>query len=119
MHPVEHLIYFSAVLIHWVVPSHPIHLLLNAQEAALKPASTHNGFEGPFLDGKLPGGSYFHYLHHRYFECNYGGDKLPFDRLFGTFRDGLSDIVGAKPPEHRLEHPEVVCQSAPGGGIQK
>ena len=118
MHPVEHLIYFSTVLINWVVPSHPIHMLFNAQTAALKPASTHNGFEGPFLDGKLPGGSYFHYLHHRYFECNYGGEKLPFDRLFGTFRDGLSDVVRAKPQEQRIENPEVVTESATGSEIR-
>jgi len=96
MHPVEHLIYFSCVLIHWVVPSHPIHVLLDAQHAGLTPAYGHIGFEGPLLDGKLPGGSYFHYLHHRYFECNYGESTLPFDRLFGTLRDGLSDVVVPK-----------------------
>ena len=97
MHPIEHLLYFSVVLIHWVVPSHPLHLLYDAQHAAFAPAPSHLGFEGPFLNGKLPAGSYFHYLHHRYFECNYGETTLPFDKLFGTVRDGLSDVVGAKP----------------------
>jgi len=96
MHPVEHLIYFSCVLIHFVVPSHPIHFLFDAQHAALTPAYGHLGFEGPLLKGKLPAGSYFHYLHHRYFECNYGESTVPFDRLFGTVRDGLSDVVGAQ-----------------------
>jgi len=93
MHPVEHLIYFSCVLIHFVVPSHPIYVLLDAQHAGLTPAYGHLGFEGPLLNGKLPGGSCFHYLHHRYFECNYGESTVPFDRLFGTLRDGLSDVV--------------------------
>ena len=51
MHPVEHLLYFSVVLIHWVVPSHPIHFLFNAQHTALTPAGGHHGFEGP-LSGK-------------------------------------------------------------------
>jgi sterol desaturase/sphingolipid hydroxylase (fatty acid hydroxylase superfamily) len=96
MHPVEHILYFSVVLIHWVVPSHPIHLLFNAQHTALTPAAGHHGFEGPILNGKLPTGSYFHYLHHRYIECNYGEATLPFDKLFGTFRDGLSDVLGTK-----------------------
>jgi sterol desaturase/sphingolipid hydroxylase (fatty acid hydroxylase superfamily) len=95
MHPVEHLLYFSRLLIHWVVPSHPIHFLFQSQDAGAGPANSHLGFEGPVLNGKLPVGSYFHYLHHRYFECNYGDVALPFDRLFGTFRDGLSDVVGA------------------------
>jgi len=89
MHPIEHLLYFSVVLIHWVVPSHPIHLLFNSQHTALTPAGGHHGFEGPIINGKLPTGSYFHYLHHRYFECNYGETTLPFDKWFGTFRDGL------------------------------
>ena len=30
-----------------------------------------------------------HYLHHRYFEVNYGGDgRVPIDKWFGTFHDG-------------------------------
>lgn len=95
MHPIEHILYFSVVLIHLVVPSHPIHLLFNSQHTALTPAGGHHGFEGPVLKGKLPTGSYFHYLHHRYFECNYGEATLPLDQMFGTFRDGLPDGVGA------------------------
>lgn len=101
MHPVEHLFYFSVVLIHWIVPSHPIHFLFNAQHTALTPAGGHHGFEGPILDGKLPTGSYFHYLHHRYFECNYGEATLPLDKMFGTFRDGLPAGAGAKLPEEQ------------------
>jgi sterol desaturase/sphingolipid hydroxylase (fatty acid hydroxylase superfamily) len=96
MHPIEHILYFSVVLIHLVVPSHPIHLLFNSQHTALTPAGGHHGFEGPVLKGKVPTGSYFHYLHHRYFECNYGEATLPLDQMFGTFRDGLPDGVGSK-----------------------
>lgn len=96
MHPVEHILYFSVVLIHLVVPSHPIHFFFNSQHTALTPAGGHHGFEGPILDGKLPTGSYFHYLHHRYFECNYGEATVPLDKMFGTFRDGLPDGVGSR-----------------------
>jgi sterol desaturase/sphingolipid hydroxylase (fatty acid hydroxylase superfamily) len=99
MHPVEHLFYFSVVLIHWIVPSHPLHFLFNAQHTALTPAGGHHGFEGPILKGKLPTGSYFHYLHHRYFECNYGEATLPLDKMFGTFRDGLPEGAGSTLPE--------------------
>jgi hypothetical protein len=31
----------------------------------------------------------FHYIHHRYFECNYGTLGIPLDAWFGTFRDKL------------------------------
>ena len=58
-------------------------------------AGGHHGFEGPILKGKLPTGSYFHYLHHRYFVCNFGESTLPLDKLFGTFHDGLPGDVGA------------------------
>lgn len=88
MHPVEGALYLSVCLIHWVVPSHPFHFLFDLQHAALAPAPGHDGFEGPLVRGTLPVGSYFHYLHHRYFECNYGESTLPLDRWFGTFRDG-------------------------------
>ena len=101
MHPVEGTIYLSVVLIHWVVPSHPIHFLFDLQHTALTPANGHHGFEGPILKGKFPTGSYFHYLHHRYFECNYGESSIHLDRWFGTFRDGLPECEGAKlPGEH-------------------
>ena len=45
--------------------------------------------------GKTPltlGQRYFHYLHHKYFECNYGGDgTVPMDKWFGSFHDGTEE----------------------------
>ncbi|HET6413226.1 MAG TPA: sterol desaturase family protein [Anaeromyxobacter sp.] len=99
MHPVETVLYLSVCLIHWVVPSHPFHFLFDLQHAGLAPAAGHDGFDGPLLRGTLPVGSYFHYLHHRYFECNYGESTLPLDRWFGTFRDGRAESV----PPRRLD----------------
>ena len=89
MHPIEHIIYFSSVLIFWIVPSHPIHTMFALQWAAVGPAPGHAGFDKIELKGKasVPG-DFFHYLHHRYFECNYGSTMLPFDRWFGSFHDG-------------------------------
>jgi len=112
MHPVEHVLYFSVVLIHWVIPSHPIHFLFNAQHTALTPAGSHHGFEGPIFKDKLPTGSYFHYLHHRYFNCNFGETTLPLDKWFGSFDDGLpkdesvetgTQAVQADEPQHAKE----------------
>lgn len=87
MHPLEHLLYFSVTLIHWILPSHPIHLLFNAQHTALTPAHGHSGFEGE-INERIPFGSYFHYLHHRHFDCNYGESTIPLDQWFGSFNDG-------------------------------
>ncbi len=91
MHPVEHLLYFSGVLVHWVIASHPIHALFHLQHAAFSPAPGHCGFDRIVVKGDraVRLGNYFHYLHHKHFECNYSGDGMPlFDKLFGTFHDG-------------------------------
>ena len=89
MHPIEHIVYFSTVLVFWIVPSHPIHAMFALQLAALGAAAGHSGFDRIVVREKVifPG-DFFHYLHHRYFECNYGAAMIPLDRWFGTFHDG-------------------------------
>jgi sterol desaturase/sphingolipid hydroxylase (fatty acid hydroxylase superfamily) len=101
MHPVEHLLYFTCVLVHWVVPSHPLHALYSLVHAGLSPAPGHLGFEriavgsgsrsssasGSGVRTIDPGG-WNHYLHHKYFEVNYADGAIPFDRWFGSFHDG-------------------------------
>jgi sterol desaturase/sphingolipid hydroxylase (fatty acid hydroxylase superfamily) len=34
---------------------------------------------------------YTRYLHHKYFEANYGDGLVPLDRLFCTFHDGTPE----------------------------
>lgn len=104
MHPVEHLLYLSVVLIHFVIPSHPLHFLMNAQLTALTPAQSHHGFEGP-LFGWWTSGSYYHYLHHRYVSCNFGDGIVPMDRWFGRYYDGLG-TYRTKPNDAFGEDPE-------------
>jgi sterol desaturase/sphingolipid hydroxylase (fatty acid hydroxylase superfamily) len=96
MHPVEHLLYYSAVLIHWVVPSSPIHAIFQLQHLSFAPGQTHSGFEQLVIkDGvQLKTHDYYHYLHHKYFECNYGSNgAIPTDILFGTFHDGSDEAT--------------------------
>lgn len=100
MHPVEHLLYLSVVLLHFIVPSHPIHFFFNSQLTALTPAFGHVGFEGPLFRGKFVTGSYFHYLHHRFVSCNYGEATVPLDRWFGSFFDGDGEYR-TKPAKQR------------------
>ena len=88
-HPAEHIIYFSVVLLFWIVPSHPLMVMLTLQDAALSGAPGHAGFDKLVVKGKLTfPGSFFHYLHHRYFECNYGNTMIPFDKWLRTHHDG-------------------------------
>jgi sterol desaturase/sphingolipid hydroxylase (fatty acid hydroxylase superfamily) len=93
MHPVEHLLYFSAVLIHWIVPSHPVHAIFNLVHAGLAPAPGHAGFEKIIISEEkaIETHSYDHYLHHKFFECNYADGAIPVDKWFGTFHDGSKE----------------------------
>jgi len=95
MHPVEHLAYFSSALIHFVVASHPIHVIFHLQMKALQGPTSHAGFErvtsGPNTERGFPAGDFFHQLHHRYFECNYGEPTVPLDHWFGSYHDGTPE----------------------------
>jgi sterol desaturase/sphingolipid hydroxylase (fatty acid hydroxylase superfamily) len=98
MHPVEHLFYWSGVLVHWIIPSHPVIALFHTQHAALTPAQGHVGFERVALaEGvEVETHDYFHYLHHKYFECNYAGQgPWLMDKWFGTFHNGTKEATEA------------------------
>ncbi|MDC7234998.1 MAG: sterol desaturase family protein [Spirochaetales bacterium] len=96
MHPVEHLLYFSVVLIHFVLPSHPVHFFFNSQLTALTPAPGHTGFHGRLFGNTWPSGDYFHYLHHRYVSCNFGGGTIPWDKWLGRFFNGEGEYKTKK-----------------------
>ncbi|MDE0304941.1 MAG: sterol desaturase family protein [Albidovulum sp.] len=95
MHPLEHAMYFSSVLIHVVVASHPVHVLFHLYLEALNPAFSHSGFDGLLYRDKkrMELGDFFHQLHHRYFECNYGTAEMPWDKWFGSFHDGTASSM--------------------------
>ncbi len=93
MHPVEHVMYFGTVIIHFVVPTHPVHLIFHLMFYAIYAVTTHTGFEGFWASGRkrLHLGNFHHQLHHRYFEVNYGTLDMPWDTAFGTFHDGTDE----------------------------
>lgn len=93
MHPFEHLLYFNSVILHFLLPSHPVHFLFHILIQALNPLCSHSGYEGVVVRdrNRLALGDFFHQLHHRYFECNYGTAEMPWDKWFGTFHDGTPE----------------------------
>ncbi|MBT4890901.1 MAG: sterol desaturase family protein [Rhodospirillales bacterium] len=95
MHPLEHLLYFTNIAIHFVVASHPIHVLFHMYFQSLGPTTSHCGFANLLVKDKsrVALGDFFHQLHHRYFECNYGTSELPLDKLFGTYSDGTLQSI--------------------------
>ena len=91
MHPIEHVLYFSTILIHLVVASHPIHMLYHMYFTALAAVVSHTGYSGILVKEKkaVDLGDFFHQLHHRYFDCNYGTAAMP-----GT--SGLARSIAAR-----------------------
>ena len=95
MHPIEHVLYFSSVLIHLVIDSHPIHIFFHMQFLVLGAVQSHSGFQDLMVRNKsvLGLGDFFHQLHHRHFNCNFGTDYVPLDRWFATFHDGTPEAT--------------------------
>jgi len=83
MHPIEHMYYFSCVGPALYLTTTPFGFLWNGVHLLISPAASHSGYEDNFQSDQ------FHYLHHKYFECNYGTGTFPFDMWFGTFQDKL------------------------------
>jgi sterol desaturase/sphingolipid hydroxylase (fatty acid hydroxylase superfamily) len=90
MHPIEHLMYFSGVLVHWIIPSHPVHAIFQLLHAGLSPVLGHTGFHRVEIGekGGFNTNGQAHYLHHKYFEVNYSDGMIPFDKWLGSFHDG-------------------------------
>lgn len=116
MHPVEHLVYFSGVLLFWIIPSHPFMTLYTLMFYALGTIPAHHGFDRIALgkDKYMPAGHYQHYLHHKYTRVNYNNDVsvLPLDKWFGTFHDGSAEAHEAMKRRAR----ERILRSRPKAG---
>ncbi len=103
MHPVEHLIYFSTILLFFVIPAHPVHMINLASRLGVSPAQGHTGFDRVVLGEEVSfeASYYAHYLHHKYFEVNYSDGMVPLDKWFGSFHDGTPEAHEAM-KERRL-----------------
>lgn len=103
MHPIEQIIYYGSVMIHFFIPANPVHILYHLQYIVLTAASTHTGFEGLVVkdQNRLNLGTFHHQMHHRYFECNYGSLEVPWDAVFGSFHDGTKE-ANEKMKERRI-----------------
>ena len=94
MHPVETFVYHGVALWHLLIPSNPVIALFQLHIAGFGAVNGHIGFDKLEVsdDRAFDSHAYIHYLHHKYFEVNYGGDGLvPLDKWFGTWHDGSKD----------------------------
>lgn len=86
MHPVESTLYYTAAFIPCLWGGHPILALTAIIDCAIGAWLGHDGFQWP------GSGDYFHMLHHKHFDCNYGAQHIPLDWFFGTYAGGKEDI---------------------------
>ncbi len=93
MHPIEHVIYFSTILLFLIIPAHPIHMINLASRLGVGPAQGHTGFDRVVVgeEASMDTSYFAHYLHHKYFEVNYSDGMVPLDRWFGSFHDGTPE----------------------------
>lgn len=94
-HWFENMLYYTTYFIHLIVPSHPLHVLFHVYFQQVSPTFSHAGFDELAVNDRkiASAGSFFHQLHHRYFECNYGTSEIPFDKWFGTYHDGSAEAT--------------------------
>jgi len=94
MHPVEGALYFAQMLWHLVIPSHAVVGLFTSKMIGYGAINGHIGFDKLEITDEtaLDSHAYAHYLHHKYFEVNYGGDGIiPLDKWFGFWHDGSKE----------------------------
>jgi len=112
MHPLEHLVWLSSVCILLLVPSHPLHAIFLLQFHVISAATSHAGYEHLSLGRgmKLRLGDFFHQLHHRYCDCNYGTFETPWDQWLDTYHNGTEEgEAWMKERRHRLSQKKTAA----------
>jgi len=115
MHPVEATLYYSAAFIPVALGLHPVHALAVIIDCAMGAWLGHDGFQWP------GSGDYFHMLHHKHFDCNYGAMHVPLDWLFGTYagcKEEVSKIWHGQKSGEEANETAVHVASAKAGKVE-
>jgi len=110
MHPIEHLIYYSCLLLPLCLGMHPLAFLYCKFHADISPCGGHDGYASP------GGDSTYHYVHHSKFNANFGvpAPLVNLDWLAGT--EATLDAV--KECKGNLKEAITLTQERNGSGIQ-
>jgi sterol desaturase/sphingolipid hydroxylase (fatty acid hydroxylase superfamily) len=114
MHPVEHLLYFGTAFYHLILPSNPILMLYQLHYAGFGAIPGHVGFDKVEVgeDKAIDSHAYAHYLHHKYFEVNYGDALIPLDKWFGTWHDGSAEGEARMQERYRQRKAKLAAREA-------
>jgi sterol desaturase/sphingolipid hydroxylase (fatty acid hydroxylase superfamily) len=118
MHPVEHLLYFGTVFYHLILPSNPVLALYQLHYASFGAIPGHVGFDKVEVgeDHAIDSHAYAHYLHHKYFEVNYGDALIPLDKWFGTWHDGSPEGEARMNDRYRRRKAKLAAAAAAKAG---
>jgi sterol desaturase/sphingolipid hydroxylase (fatty acid hydroxylase superfamily) len=114
MHPVEHALYFGEMFWHLLIPSNPVVAMFQLNATGYGAINGHIGFDKLELTDTtaLDSHAYAHYLHHKYFEVNYGGDGLiPLDKWFGYWHDGSKEADEQMKERYRKKKERVKAKA--------
>jgi len=115
MHPIEGTLYYTAALIPVAFGLHPVHALAVIIDCAMGAWLGHDGFQWP------GSGDYFHILHHKHFDCNYGAMHVPLDYFFGTYagcKEDVKLIWNGKPAGEEANDTPVHDSSRKAGKVE-
>lgn len=114
MHPVEHLLYFGTAFYHLILPSNPIIMIYQMNFAGFGAIPGHVGFDKIEVgdDRLVDSHAYAHYLHHKYFEVNYGDALIPLDKWFGTWHDGSAEGEARMQARYRKRKERIAARKA-------
>lgn len=114
MHPIEHLLYFGTAFYHLILPSNPIIMLYQLHYAGFGAIPGHVGFDKVEVGTEtlVDSHAYAHYLHHKYFEVNYGDALIPLDRWFGTWHDGSAEGEARMQERYRNRKEKLAAKKA-------
>ncbi|MBW9113990.1 sterol desaturase family protein [Rhizobium cauense] len=117
MHPVEHLLYFGTAFYHLILPSNPVLMLYQLHYAGFGAIPGHVGFDKVEVGDNtlIDSHAYAHYLHHKYFEVNYGDALIPLDKWFGTWHDGSPEGEARMQERYRRRKEKLAARSARAG----
>ena len=94
----QHLYYYACIAPSLFFFASPFAFFWNGVHLLISPGASHSGWED-HLQSDI-----FHYLHHRYFECNYAGSDAGFlDYWFGTFCGSLNSADSADGAKLRVD----------------
>ena len=97
--------------LHLLIPSNPVCAYFTLHSVGFGAINGHLGFDTFEItdERRLDSHAYVHYLHHKYFEVNYGDGLIPIDRWMGTFHDGTREADEAMKARFRAKKARIAA----------